>query len=60
MPLWQSMQVFSPANGKRRCATEARGDCLVMSMESASLPLRHSGEIVGSDGSDDIDEDFDR
>jgi hypothetical protein len=35
MPLWQSMQVFSPGNKKRWCATEARGDCLVMSIDAA-------------------------
>src|SRR6478752_8762201 len=46
MPLWQSMQVFSLVNRKRWCATEARGDCLVMSMESALWQLRHSRESL--------------
>src|SRR4051812_35689756 len=46
IPLWQSMQVFSPVNRKRWCATEARGDCLVMSMDSALWQLRHSSESL--------------
>src|SRR4051794_9389454 len=44
MPLWQSMQVFSPENRKRWCATEARGDCLVTSIEAVLWQLRHSRE----------------
>src|SRR4029078_1538580 len=46
MPLWQSMQVFSFVNQKRWCATEARGDCRVMSMDSALWQLRHSSESL--------------
>jgi hypothetical protein len=46
MPLWQSMQVFSPGNRKRWCATDARGDCLVMSIDAALWQLRHSSESL--------------
>src|SRR6476661_2407000 len=46
MPLWQSMQVFSFVNKKRWCATEARGDCRVMSIDSALWQLRHSSESL--------------
>src|SRR6266576_1963115 len=33
MPLWQSMQVFSPLNRERLCATDAGGDFFVMCMD---------------------------
>src|SRR4029079_1462362 len=46
MPLWQSMQVFSFVNKKRWSATEARGDCRVMSIDSALWQLRHSSESL--------------
>src|SRR6478736_1019777 len=46
MPLWQSMQVFSFVNKKRWCATAARGDCRVMSIDSALWQLRHSSESL--------------
>src|SRR3954462_8537782 len=46
MPLWQSMQSFSLVKRKRWWATEALGDCLVMSRESALWQLRHSSESL--------------
>src|SRR3954449_7320478 len=46
MPLWQSMQVFSPVNMNFSCAAAARGFCLVRSIDCAEWQLRHSSESL--------------
>ena len=45
MPLWQSMQVFSPVSRKVSCASAARALCRLMSMDSDEWQLRHSSEL---------------